>query len=185
MKAIGRKKESGLRLWDPGGRKPRQAPLSMGFSGQEDWSGWPFPPAGNHPDPGIEPRSPALQADSLPSVPPGKSPLRRKLGTLGHFLACTWLSPISQNQRVWTTLTLQLVNTIRLKHWSSPVLERILSWLFQQGNVRKRVWLFPTRFILLECHWKAFEETSCWLPKMSLRGSWLNVSGGKYYQCDY
>ena len=49
-----------------------QAPLSMGFSRQEYWSGLPFPPPGDLPDPGIEPRSPALQADALPSEPPGK-----------------------------------------------------------------------------------------------------------------
>ena len=42
-----------------------QAPLSMRFSRQEYWSGWPFPSPGDLPDPGIEPRSPALQVDSL------------------------------------------------------------------------------------------------------------------------
>ena len=50
-----------------------QAPPSMGFSRQECWSGLPFPSPGDLPDPGIEPRSPALQADALPSEPPGKS----------------------------------------------------------------------------------------------------------------
>ena len=49
-----------------------QAPLSMEFARQEFWSGLPFPPPGDLADPGIEPRSPALQADSLPSEPPGK-----------------------------------------------------------------------------------------------------------------
>ena len=49
-----------------------QAPLSMGFSRQEYWSGLPFPPSGNLSDPGIKPGSPALQADSLPFEPPGK-----------------------------------------------------------------------------------------------------------------
>ena len=48
-------------------------PLLMGFSRQEYWSGLPFPSPGDLPDPGIEPRSPALQADALPSEPPGKS----------------------------------------------------------------------------------------------------------------
>ena len=47
-----------------------QAPLSMGFSRQECWSGLPFPFPGDLPDPGMEPRSPALQADSLPTEPP-------------------------------------------------------------------------------------------------------------------
>ena len=41
--------------------------------GQEYWSGLPFPSPGDFPDPGIEPRSPALLADALPSEPPGKS----------------------------------------------------------------------------------------------------------------
>ena len=50
----------------------RQPPLSMEFSRQEYWSGLPFPSPADLPDPGIEPRSPALQADSLPSEPPGK-----------------------------------------------------------------------------------------------------------------
>ena len=48
------------------------APLSMGFSGQGDWSGLPFPSPGDLPNPGIEPRSPALQADTLPSEPLGR-----------------------------------------------------------------------------------------------------------------
>jgi len=46
-----------------------QAPPSMGFSRQEYWSGLPFPSPGNLPDPGIEPRSPALRADALTSEP--------------------------------------------------------------------------------------------------------------------
>ena len=49
-----------------------QAPLSMGFSRQEYWSGLPFPSPGDLPNPGIEPGSPALQADALTSEPPGK-----------------------------------------------------------------------------------------------------------------
>ena len=50
-----------------------QAPLSMEFSGQEYWSASPFLSPRDLPDPGIEPRSPSLQVDSLPSEPPGKS----------------------------------------------------------------------------------------------------------------
>ena len=45
----------------------------MGFSRQEYWSGLPFFSPGDLPDPGIKPRSPALQADSLPSEPRGKT----------------------------------------------------------------------------------------------------------------
>ena len=49
-----------------------QAPLSGGFSRQGYWSGSPFPYLGDLPNPGIEPGSPTLQADALPSEPPGK-----------------------------------------------------------------------------------------------------------------
>ena len=52
----------------------RQASLSLEFSRQEHWSGLPCPPPGDFPDPGLKSRSPALQADSLPSEPLGKSP---------------------------------------------------------------------------------------------------------------
>ena len=49
-----------------------QAPPSMGFYRQEQWSGLPFPSPGDLSDPGIEPRFPKLQADVLPSEPPGQ-----------------------------------------------------------------------------------------------------------------
>ena len=49
-----------------------QAPQSMEFSRQEYCSGLPFPSPGDLPNPGIEPRSPALQADSLPTELQGK-----------------------------------------------------------------------------------------------------------------
>ena len=50
-----------------------QAPLSMGFSRQECWSGLQFPSPGDLPNPEIEPRSPTVRANALPSEPPGKS----------------------------------------------------------------------------------------------------------------
>ena len=53
-----------------------QAPPPMGFSRQEYWNGLPFPSPGDLPNPGIEPGSLALQADSLPSEPPGNSSKR-------------------------------------------------------------------------------------------------------------
>ena len=58
----------------------RQALLSMGFFSQEYWSGLPFPPPADLPNPGIKPESsvsPALQADSLPAEPSGKSSGKR------------------------------------------------------------------------------------------------------------
>ena len=56
-----------------------QAPLSVGFPRQEYWSGLPFSSPGDFSYPGIEPRSPVLQADSLPSEPPGKPILTGKM----------------------------------------------------------------------------------------------------------
>ena len=49
-----------------------EAPLSVEFSRQEYWSGLPFPSPGDLPSSGMEPWSPALQADSIPAEPPGK-----------------------------------------------------------------------------------------------------------------
>ena len=57
---------------EPDCLQPHQALLSMGFSRQGYWSGLPFPYLGDFPDPGIEPRSPALQTDSLPTELQGK-----------------------------------------------------------------------------------------------------------------
>ena len=54
----------------------RQAPLSMEFSRPEDWSGLPCPPPGSLPLPGMEPESPALQADPLPGMPVGACKLQ-------------------------------------------------------------------------------------------------------------
>ena len=53
-----------------------QAPPSMESSRPGYWSGVPFPSPGDVPDPGIEPRCPALQVDTLPSEPPGKLQLK-------------------------------------------------------------------------------------------------------------
>ena len=91
-----------------------QAPLSMGFSRQENWSGLPFPSAGDLPHPGVEAGSPALQADSLPAEPLAKR-------TRGHWRSCgqyaedvastSWiLSPqtpvweFQKGQPMWNTL---------------------------------------------------------------------------------
>ena len=59
-----------------------QASPSMGFSRQEYWSELPFPSPGDLPDPGIEPGSPALEADALTSEPPGKQILEAKKNNL-------------------------------------------------------------------------------------------------------
>ena len=70
-----------------------QAPLSMGFSRQEYWSGLPFHSPGSLPDPGIEPMSPALQADSLPLSQGGSPDGPHPLGWL--------LSKQRENDKCW------------------------------------------------------------------------------------
>ena len=69
-------------------------PPSMGFSRQEYWSGLPFPSPGDLPDPGIKPRPPALQADSLPAEPQGKRitiyQLQMKLLSRVRFFVTLW-----------------------------------------------------------------------------------------------
>ena len=62
-----------------------QAPPSMGFSRQEYWSGLPFPSPGDLPDLGLEPRSPALQADALTSEPHLKKKKKEKEAKEIHF----------------------------------------------------------------------------------------------------
>ena len=65
--------QSCLTLCNPMGYSPLGSSVH-GFSRQEYWSGLPFPSPRDLPYPGIEPRSPALQTDSLLSEPPGKPP---------------------------------------------------------------------------------------------------------------
>ena len=67
-----------------------QAPLSMGFSRQEYWSGLSCPPPGSLPDPGIESGSSVLQADSLQCEPPGKSLLLPGQGCFLGTGCCCW-----------------------------------------------------------------------------------------------
>ena len=87
-------------LCDPMDCSPpgHQAPLSMGFSRQEYWSGLPCPPPGNLPHPGTEPTSPvssALQVDSLPTLPPWK-PLKE---SSGEYKICIQITIIRADKR--------------------------------------------------------------------------------------
>ena len=59
-----------------------QVPLSTEFLRQEYWSGLPFPSSGDLTDPRFKPRSPALQADSLPSEPTGKPKNMRRMANI-------------------------------------------------------------------------------------------------------
>ena len=77
-----------------------QAPSSMGVSRQEYWSGLPFPSPRDLPDPGIEPRSPSLQADALTSEPPGKLYIKTvDYVNYLYFLYCFFL-PNLENTKI-------------------------------------------------------------------------------------
>ena len=85
-----------------------QAPLSMGFSREEYWNGLPFPSPGDLPNWGIEPRSPALPADSLPTEPPGKP-----------LLYCGYIEFCQENALIITN-TLFQQHKKWLYTWPSP-----------------------------------------------------------------
>ena len=84
------------------------------FSRQEYWSGLPCPPPGDLPNPGIEPRSPALQADSfLPSEPPGK-PKNNEMGTLILLQGNFWTQESNQvNSCRWILYQLSYQRPLR------------------------------------------------------------------------
>ena len=102
-----------------------QASPSMEFSRQKYWSGWPFPSPGDLPDPGIKPRSPGLQADALPSEPPGKPPNNIYIynikywwrwGDTGTPAHCWWEYKMVQPLwKIWKFLKIKNRTTI----WSS------------------------------------------------------------------
>ena len=86
----------------------RQAPLSMGFSRQENWSGLPCSLPGDLPNPGIEPRSLALQANSLLSEPPGKlmpPHVNNSLGNELHYLEQYFFSSNGPSLFTWRTIS--------------------------------------------------------------------------------
>ena len=90
------------------------APLSMEFSTQEYWSGLPFLSPRHLPDPGVEPRSPAMQADSLPYEPPEK--------------------PLKAAQRVFNSLFLLLASGRQIKF----NMARVTSWSHSHGCLNCR-----------------------------------------------
>ena len=96
-----------------------QAPRSMGFSRQEYWL--PFPSPGDLPDPGIEPGSPTLQADALPSEPPGKLEVGCK--------PMKGIKDESQNLRVhW-------INAVSYVSCKRPFWEQMKGWVFSLEHI--------------------------------------------------
>ena len=120
-----------------------QAPLSMGFSRQKSWSGLPFPSPGTLPDPGIESRSPALQAGALTSEPPEKpylSLLLKCLSHLSHTAAAQLLkvlSDVPRGSRARPLSSLPLPLPSELWSWLVPM-TRFTTWttLGSQDNTQ-------------------------------------------------
>ena len=108
-----------------------QAPLSMEFSRPEYYSGLPCPPPGNFPNPGIKPRSPAFQADSLLSEPPGK-PKNTGVSSLSLLQGTFLTQELNQGLLHCRRILYQL------SHQGIP---RILEWVayaFSKGSSQPR-----------------------------------------------
>ena len=97
-----------------------QAPLSMGFSRQEYWSGVPFPSSRDLPNPGIKPRSPALQTDTVPSEPLRKPPLIKGNCKPGSsWREVSWIEDfysISCHPHIHPLITIRSELGLRLSH---------------------------------------------------------------------
>ena len=139
-------------LWTPW-TVAHQTPLSMGFSRQEYWSGLPFPSPGDLPNPGMEPGSPPLQADSLPSELPGKPKKRMSSPWLAHT---TWKGaiPTYAFQMVqWLMIEAQVYSLVAvhtyhagslllpLKHHRVLAPGPSLCWAHTHLLVRTHVWV--------------------------------------------
>ena len=118
----------------PHGLQPTKLlPLSMGFSRQEYRSGLPFPSPGDPPDPGIELRSPALQADSLPAEPQGKP----------------------KNTGVGSLSLLQQIFPTQESNWGLLHCRQILYQLSYQGSPeRLKQTFWPTQYMNFEGSWQ-------------------------------
>ena len=95
--------------------RANQAPLSVGILQTGYWSGLPCPPPGDFPNPGIEPRSFALQADSLPAEPPGKP---KNIGVGSHPFSGGSSQP--RNQTSWGLLHCRQI-LYQLSYQESPL----------------------------------------------------------------
>ena len=126
-----------------------QAPLSLGFSRQEYWSGLPCPLPGDLPNPRIKPRSPALQVDSLPSEPPGK-PMNTRVGSLSLLQG---IFPI-QDQN-WGLLYCRCI-LYQLSYQGSTILEAPSQMQVMPLTYLQLQALKVSFAIFLLCHWHHF-----------------------------
>ena len=118
-----------------------QAHPSMGFSRQECWSGLAFPSPGDLPDPGIKPRSPVLQADALPSEPPGK-PMEKSL-FLPQFSHFPWINDLHIVPKLW----IPEFGGKKCWSWSFSLTASLFLW----RNTFLRSLPYHSKYFL--CHW--------------------------------
>ena len=133
------------------------------FSRQEYWSGLPFPSPGDLPYPGIEPRSPTLQTDSLPSEPPGSKEdvVRIYDGILcACVLSSDWLcNPVDCNL---PSFLIHGISQARILEWGAVSFSRGSSWTRDQTHVscigRRVLYHWATRETLWHCVFFAFDK---------------------------
>ena len=113
-----------------------QAPQSMGFSRQEYCSGLPFPSPEDLPDPGMEPGSPTLQADALPSKSPGKPQTVKNLPAIPEtrILSLGWEDPLEEGMATHSSILAQR-NPMDREIWWATVHEVSKSWTRQTDYV--------------------------------------------------
>ena len=130
-----------------------QAPPSSGFSRQEYWSGLSFPSPGDLPDPGIDPRCSALQADALTSEPPGKLVRTNTV----------WLHLYEVHRRVKFI--------VRRPPWRPSGIESAHQWSGPGFNpwVRKMPWR------------RKWQPIPVFLPRKS--HGWRNLAGYSWWSC--
>ena len=165
-----------------------QAPLSMGFSRQEYWSGFPFPSPGDVPNPGIKSRSPALQTDPLPSESPGKplieadpltttQELAEELNT-GLSTFYTWhLKQIGKVKKLDTWVPHELTTNQKTCHFeasSSLILhnnEPFLDWIVtcDEKWILYDNWWWPAQ-------WWDWEEAAKHFPRPNLLPVWSTTA---------
>ena len=105
----------------PHGLQPARLLCPWGFSRKEYWSGLPFPSPGDLPNPGIKPRSPTLQADSLLTEPPGKPIPGFKPSWVWSHSWHLWSSQLLTGNILTFGSTLELSNILPFPHIFWPV----------------------------------------------------------------
>ena len=113
------------------GLQPASLPCPPGFSRPEYWSGLPCPSPGDFPNPGIEPRAPALQVDSLPSEPPEKP----KNTGVGSFFVLQGIFP-SQGLNPGLPHCRQILH--QLSHKGSPWILEWIAYPFSRESSKPR-----------------------------------------------